>query len=252
MNGILLIILEIILFIAIFEVAKFAYTKIKDNKSVDAKDYLPMDEVHSLRQIFYLVLMVACFINFVYTIFGTDLFYLSLFDIALSLYCCVNLYERSPKGIIIFILLMPLGSLSYVFSGLSILFLLDLIHIPIFVYLIKIYYDKFTEYTNDNGLGLTILLLFIIVFISFVVTSFAEDVHLLDALVMTSNAFTSNGYTVLGHSIIGKLDSLVLVWGGYILSGVGTATLTAAILTKHFNKRFDDLEKLIKEEKKDN
>ena len=65
---------------------------------------------------------------------------------------------------------------------------------------------------------------------------------------MVSNAFTSNGFTVLGTSILGKINSLVLVWSGYILSGVGTATLTAAILTRHFNKRFDELEEMIKKD----
>ena len=63
---------------------------------------------------------------------------------------------------------------------------------------------------------------------------------------MVSNAFTSNGYAVLGDSPIGKLNSLFLVWGGYILSGVGTATLTTALLSRHFNKRFEELEELIK------
>jgi hypothetical protein len=70
---------------------------------------------------------------------------------------------------------------------------------------------------------------------------------------MVSNAFTSNGYAILGSTGIGKLNAIALVWGGYILSGVGTATLTAAILSKHnqkhneeLNKRLDELESLIK------
>ena len=68
---------------------------------------------------------------------------------------------------------------------------------------------------------------------------------------MVSNAFTSNGYAVLGSSILGKVNSLFLVWSGYLISGVGTATLTVALLTRHYNKRFDELEKLIKENNKD-
>ena len=77
---------------------------------------------------------------------------------------------------------------------------------------------------------------------------------------MVSNAFTSNGYAVLGSYIIGKINSVFLVWGGYLLSGVGTATLTAAILKKHhdvknkelydkidnLDKKIDNLEELIK------
>ena len=69
---------------------------------------------------------------------------------------------------------------------------------------------------------------------------------------MVSNAFTSNGYTVLGNSIVGKINSIFLVWGGYIISGAGTATLTAALLLRRFNKRFKELERLIEEGSDDN
>ena len=73
----------------------------------------------------------------------------------------------------------------------------------------------------------------------------------LDSLVMVSNAFTSNGYAVLGSSIAGKINSIFLVWGGYIISGAGTATLTAAILLRHFNARIKRLEKIIEDGGKD-
>ena len=118
-------------------------------------------------------------------------------------------------------------------------------------YVIKIYYTKFIHYTESNGLGISILLLFGIVSISFISTSFTEGKDLLDSLVMVSNAFTSNGYAVLGNSPIGKLNGIFLVWGGYILSGVGTATLTTALLSKHFNKRFEELEELIRNNNSD-
>ena len=108
------------------------------------------------------------------------------------------------------------------------------------------YYDKFRQYTESNGLSLTILVLFVLIFISFIITQIVEGVNPLDYLVMVSNAFTSNGYAILGDSMAGKINSLALVWGGYILSGVGTATLTAAILMRHFNHKFDEMEKLIK------
>ena len=119
-------------------------------------------------------------------------------------------------------------------------------YFPVFIYFIKVYYDRFKEYTESNGLGITIILLFVLVFVSFFITQIDEGVNPLDALVMVSNAFTSNGYAVLGSSIPGKINSVFLVWGGYILSGVGTATLTAAILVRHFNHKFDELEELIK------
>jgi hypothetical protein len=60
---------------------------------------------------------------------------------------------------------------------------------------------------------------------------------------MVSNAFTSNGYAILGKSIVGRMNAIFLVWSGYLLSGVGTATLTAALLMKHYDKKFEKMEK---------
>ena len=97
------------------------------------------------------------------------------------------------------------------------------------------------------------------IFISFFITQISEHVSPLNSLVMVSNAFTSNGYAVLGRSILGRINSIILVWGGYVLSGVGTATLTAGILIRHFKnklKRMDEklekIEELIKENNEKN
>ena len=130
---------------------------------------------------------------------------------------------------------MPVSA-AYLFrKNLKSFGLIDFIHIPVFIYFIKVYYDKFSDYTESHGLSLTIILLFVIVFISFLVTQLVEGVNPLDSMVMVSNAFTSNGYAILGHSIPGKINSIFLVWGGYIISGTATASLTAAILLRHFN-----------------
>ena len=64
---------------------------------------------------------------------------------------------------------------------------------------------------------------------------------------MVSNAFTSNGYAVLGDSVPGKLNSIVLVWSGFIISGVGTATLTAAILTRTYHNKFEEYDDKLEE-----
>ena len=57
---------------------------------------------------------------------------------------------------------------------------------------------------------------------------------------MVSNAFATNGYTVYGTSDIGKVNNLILTWMSVILPAVGTATLTSAILTRHYNKKLKD------------
>ena len=78
-----------------------------------------------------------------------------------------------------------------------------------------------------------------------------EHVSPLDSIVMVSNAFTSNGYAILGKTGAGKLNSLFLIWAGFILSGVGTATLTVAIVMNQVNEKFDRLEDLARKNKKE-
>lgn len=247
---ILQFLIEIAVFLVLLVIFRFFYNKIRYNshRLFNPTEYFPEEELHSLRQVFFLIMMGLCFINVLYSLIyvDQDLVYFVIFDILLSLYLATKLDKSSNKNKVLMLLLIPYGSLTYILFGNSLVGIMDLIHVPVFIYFMKQYYDKFIEYTESNGLGIAIILLFSIIFISFLLTQVDENVNALDSLVMVSNAFTSNGFTVLGTSILGKINSLVLVWSGYILSGVGTATLTAAILTRHFNKRFDELEEMIK------
>lgn len=246
------LIVEIIIFTILTLIGGVVSKKLKSssNRFLNPHEFLPDDEIHTLKQMFYLIMMALSFVIVIYTLTFVveDVFYIVLFDIFLSLFIAVTLDKTSIKGKILFLLLIPFGSLTYLVFGFTLISLLDSIHIFIFLYFIKYYFDKFREYTDSNGLGLTVILLFSIIFFSFFITQFAEHVNALDSLVMVSNAFTSNGYAVLGKTIPGKLNSLFLVWGGYIISGAGTATLTAAILIRHFNKRVEELEKIIEGE----
>lgn len=250
------LVLAIGIFLILTFVGVFIFKKMENssNRYLNPREFLPDDEVHSLRQVAYLIMMGFCFINVLYSLvlINNDLFYFALFDILLSLYIAISLDKSSNKNKILLILLIPYGSIAFIIFNNSFVALIELIHVPVFAYFIKVYYDKFVEYTNANGLGIAIILLFSIIFVSFLITQVAEGVNPLDSLVMVSNAFTSNGYTVLGSSIAGKLNSVFLVWGGYIISGAGTATLTASILLRHFNKRIEELEELIEDGGDDN
>ena len=255
--GILLfeVIIEIIVFLLLVGIGVVivkCYNKLH-HRVLEPKEYLPEEELHSLKQVYYLIIMGLLFIDALYTLTftSTDIFYFVIFDILLSVYVAVLLDKDTNFKKLLVVLLVPFGSFAYLMFGYTLIGFLDLLHIPVLFYIIKIYYDKFKEYTESNSLGITIILLFFIIFISFLNTNLLENGNPLDALVMVSNAFTSNGYSVLGSSIPGKLNSLFLVWSGYILSGVGTATLTAAILIKHFNKRLDKLENLIQKNNED-
>ena len=249
-------VLEIIVFVVFMLIFRFIFNKLENSsyKLLNPKEYLPEEELHSLRQMYFLIMMGLLFVSVLYNVvyIGKDLISFVIFDILISLFVATRLDKNSWKNRILLILLIPYGSLTYFLFGKSLVGYLALLHVPVFIYFIKVYYDKFREYTESNGLGIAIILLFSIIFISFFITQLAEHVNPLNALIMVSNAFTSNGYAVLGSSVVGKINSIFLVWGGYLLSGVGTATLTAAILKKHhdvknkeLHDKIDDLDKKI-------
>lgn len=242
---------ELILFIILTGIGIFIINKINasDNRYLNPQEFLPEDELHTLKQVLYLIMMALCFVNVFYTMIFVheDLFYLSIFDVCLSLVIAITLDKSSVKNKILLLIVVPFGALNFLFFGRTMVGLIDLIHIPVFLYFVKFYYDRFNYYTRSHGLSITIILLFSIILFSFFLTQIVEGVDPLDSLVMVSNAFTSNGYAILGKSIPGKINSIVLVWGGYIISGAATASLTASILIKHFNKRVRELERIIDE-----
>lgn len=252
------IVVAILIFCALFAVGKFIYKKLKDSKSrvLNPLEYFPEEELQTLKQVFYLVMMLIFFVLILYIIAvqGNDVIGIAFLQIIISLYVALTLDYSSWNNKILFFLLIPYEAIAlFVFKESVVIWPIYLIHIIVYAYLMKLYYDKFRQYTETNSLGITIILLFSLIFVSFIVTSIVEDVDPLNSLVMVSNAFTSNGYAILGNTGIGKLTALILVWGGYTISGVGTATLTAAILLRHnkkreeeLNKRLDELESLIK------
>ena len=238
------VLIEIALFIALTLVGSFvvkAVSKI-DHRVFNLEEYLPKDEIHTLIQVAYLALMSACFINVMYTLIyvNVDTVYFAVADVTLSLFIAATIDKSTLSRKLIILLLVPYGALSFLLFNNPLIGLLDFVHVLIFICFIKHYYDRFMEYTESNGLGITIILMFTIIFVSFIVTTIVEAENPLNAISMVSNAFTSNGYAVLGNSDAGKINNLVLVWLGFIISGAGTATLTAAIIKRQFNSKLKD------------
>lgn len=221
------------------------------NRFLNIHNYFPEDEVHTLFQIGYLLLSGIFMIMLVYIytiIYETNLFF-AIIDLTISLFVIIFIFEKDSKISMFWTFcLIPFNSLIYMVAGYDYTLWVTLIlHILGYAYAAYFFFRKFYDYTKNHNLGLTILLLYIILFLSLFVTVINENVALIDALVMISNAFTSNGYAVLGSTMFGKIDSLFLVWGGYILSGVGTATLAAAIMSKFYHNQNKKLEAKIDE-----
>ena len=237
-----------------FASGKFKASELfKSSRFFNPQEYMPEEELSTIKQVFYLGMIVVIVMNLMYLIFGwrDDSLNLLAFDIIVSLYLAIDMDLSSVKNKFILFLLIPFGSIAQLVDPTSWIVLFDLLHTFVFAYFAEQYYRRFLEYTHDNSLGITIMLLFFIVFISFFVTIVVEGVTPLDSIAMVSNAFTSNGYAILGKSGLGKVNAIFLVWSGFILSGVGTATLTVAIVMRQVNSKFDHLEDLVRKNKKD-
>lgn len=253
----LLIMLGIFLFLAY--ACRFIVNKIKSNprfknsKFFNLTEYFPVEELSSLKQVFYLLMIFVFLVIDLYLIFNWNegAYPIYVLDIIVSIYLFINSDSESLKDKIILFLLIPFGSISKILLGYNMPDLLDLFHVFGYLYFMQVYYRKFMKYTSNNGLGISIILLFSIIFVSFLFTMFVEDVSPLNSIAMVSNAFTSNSFDPAGKSVVGKLDSLLLAWGGYLLSCVGTATLAVSIVKNYVDRQFDDFEDLIKSKKKE-
>ena len=233
--------IEFLLFVILMFVGIYL-KKIPKIRFFNIGEYFPKDEIHTLTQVAYLALMTACFVNVMYTLIYVNIntTYFAILNFSLSLFIAITIDKSTFVRKLFIVVLVPYGALTYLLFNSPLIGLVNFIQVPVFIYLIKHYYDKFMDYTESHGLGISIVLLFTIIFVSFLITSIIENKNPLDAIVMVSNTFATNGYTVYGTSDIGKVNNLVLAWMSVILPAVGTATLTSAILTRHYNKKLKD------------
>ena len=260
---ILVSIFQILVAIGIFAVLVYAGRYIankvksisssKNSRILDPLEYFPYEEVMSLKQVFYLIMILVIIMICLYLTFdwNESLYFIYLLDIVVSTYLALDMNKDTLKEKVLLLLLVPLGSLIGIMFGDSIIGLLDIFHIIGYLYFIKVYYRKFVEYTENNGLGITIMLLFVIILVSFLFTILVEKVSPMDSMTMVSNAFTSNSFDASGKTIIGKINSLILAWSGFILSGVGTATLAVSIVNRYVTRQFDEMKDLVKKKNKE-
>ena len=213
--------------------------RFKNSRLSNPQEYFPSEEVFLLMQVFYLIVILVIIMICLYLSFDwNEGFYF--------VYLSFKIGKDSLKDKLILFLLIPFGSITALLFGDSIVVILDLTHIIGYLYFIKVYYRKFIDYTENNELGITIILLFAIILVSFLFTIIVEGVSPMDSMTMVSNAFTSNSFDASGQNIIGKLNSLVLAWSGFILSGVGTATLAASIVNSYVSRQFGELKDTVK------
>jgi hypothetical protein len=227
--------------------------RFKKSRLSNPLEYFPSEAVFLLKQVFYLAVIMVIIIICLYLTFDWNegFYFIYLLDIVVSIYLALKMDKDSRKDKVLLFLLIPFGSITALLFGDGIVVLLDLTHIIGYLYFIKVYFRKFIDYTENNGLGVTIILLFAIILISFLFTILVENVSPMDSMTMVSNAFTSNSFDASGKNIIGKLNSLVLAWSGFILSGVGTATLAVSIVNNYVDRQFSEMKEFVKKKKEE-
>ena len=263
-NGFLLtsvfqLLISLGIFLALVYIGKFIVKKVKsmsgfeNSRFANPLEYFPSEELHTLQQVFYLVMILVFLVIILYLVIGWNdgVYFISGLDIVISVYFAIKMGKDSLKDKFILFLLIPFGSITRLIFADGVLVLFDLFHIFGYLYLIQVYYRKFVEYTENNGLGITIILLFTIILVSFLFTIYVENVSPMDSMTMVSNAFTSNSFDASGKIMAGKLNSLLLAWSGFILSGVGTATLAVSMVMRYVTRQFDDMKELIKQKQKE-
>ena len=226
----------------------------KNSRFANPLEYFPSEEIFSLNQVSYLIMILIFIVISLYLTFdwADGSYFIRCLDIIISIYLAVKLEKESFKGKLMLFLLIPFGSITGLLYGDNIVVLLDIFHIIGYLYYVKVYFRKFMKYTENNGLGITIMLLFAIVTFSFIFTIIVEGVSPMDSMTMVTNAFTSNSYEASGKIMAGKINSLIIAWGGFILSGVGTATLAASIVNRYVDREFEDIKDIIRNKKEEN
>ena len=247
-----IIVFSIIVFVLYLCKNKF----VEHFKDVDSENWMPSEQMKEFKQLVYLIiagLLIAdlyylCLVNTAFNYMWN----LVIFDFIISLLAGIYIFDKDNliKTFILLFALIPFT--GYTFTGyytalnVNVFLILEIIHILGILYIIIVSFKQFKTYSKSHKLGYTILLLYLIVCICVFLSTQAQHLDLLDSLVYCSNAFTSNGYGLVNATTVsGKFISIILVWSGYILSGVTTALLTLALVSRYYNKKIDAMNQQI-------
>ena len=105
------LLIPILVFGAVFAVGEIIYKKLVNSNSriLNPQEYFPEQELETLRQVYYLVMMLIFFIFILYIMVfeGEQLLPILVLQIILSLYIALRLDYSSWNNRILFFLLVP-------------------------------------------------------------------------------------------------------------------------------------------------
>ena len=250
------LLVTLVIFVLLVYMTKFILGKvksssfIKNSKFANPLEYFPSEQLVYFKQTFYLVMILILVLIILYLTFDwiNDAIFIFVLDIIISIYLALTMSWDSLKDKILLFLLIPFASITGILFG-NDFSLFNIFHVLGYLYFIHIYDRKFMSYTLSKGLGLSIMVTFSILLVSFLFTIVVEGVSPMDSMTMISNGFTSNSFDASGKIMIGKINSLVLAWGGFILSVAGTATLSVSIVMNNVSHQFEEMKDSVRKMK---
>ena len=97
-------------FRSLFADVELFNTNILEIAGTKEAEFLPEDEIFTLRQVYYLIMLGACFVVLIYTFLTyDDYFYLTFFDVVLSLFIAITYEKTSLKNKIILIVFFEIS-----------------------------------------------------------------------------------------------------------------------------------------------
>ena len=101
--------ISVLVFGALFVAGKLIYKKLNENKSrfLNPLEYFPEEEIQTLKQVFYLVMMLVFFVLILYLIVshGNDIVGIAFVQVIVSLYVVLTLDYSSWKNRILFFMM---------------------------------------------------------------------------------------------------------------------------------------------------
>ena len=151
------LVIPILIFGVLFVVGRFIYKKLANSESrfLNPTEYFPEQEIETLKQVYYLIMMLILFVFILHIIIiqANEVIAIAVLQIGLSVYIALTLDYDSWNNKLLFFLLVPFESIVFlVFNDFLIIWPIYFIHVLVYAYFIKVYFDKFRTYTETNSL----------------------------------------------------------------------------------------------------
>ena len=115
------LVIPTLIFGVLFAVGKFIYQKMSNSESrvLNPSEYFPQQELETLRQVFYLIMMMIFFVFILYIMMvqAKEILPIAVLQVILSIYVALTLDYSKWYNKILFFLLVPYESLVMIVSG---------------------------------------------------------------------------------------------------------------------------------------